>query len=651
MSRKIMNTASFPVPSAFAAQANVDASTYEAMVASADRDFEAYWAEMAQSVSWFTPWTKVLEWDCPDAKWFVGAKTNAAYNCTDRHVATWRRNKAALIWEGEPGERHVFTYQQMLAESSRLANALTRAGVKTGDRVAIYLPPIPEILFAMLACARLGVTHVTIYQGYSPPAVRDRIEDAQAKLVITADGQFRRGETEAIKANLDVALEGQRSVEKVVVVRRTGQDVAWVEGRDVSYEDFVAGCGTSCPYVEVDSEHPLYILYTSGTTGKPKGVFHSTGGYLVGTSTTARVVFDMKDTDLVWTTSNPAWPTGHAYVLYGAMSLGATMMMYEGDPEFPHAGRMWEIVEREGVNIFYTFPNDIRRFKRASNEYLARYDLSSLRLLGSVSEPLNEDDWLWLHHNVGRGKCPINDTWWQTECGATMITPVPGALATKPGSVAKPFPGIFAAIVDDDGNEVPDGTIGNLAITRPWPSMLRGVYGDKERFKRTYWEKYQAKGYYFPGDRAVKDTDGYFWMLGRCDDVILVRGVSVGGVEVEGNLLEHAAVQQAVIVGCDDDETGQSIAAFVVPKAGVVASAALAEELGSYIEARIGPMARPKQVHFVDALPTTSSGKIMRRILKELAEGKPISGNTSTLDDWNVVERIQLALAKAVEAA
>lgn len=625
----------------FAARANVSPAAYARMTSAAAADAEAYWGDAARSIHWFRGWEAACEWTFPFAKWFVGGTTNAAYNCIDRHLMTWRRCKAAIIWEGEPGDRRVLTYQHLHNEVSHLASALLRHGLRPGDRIALYLPALPELIISMLACARIGVTHNAVFEGYGAGALRDRLADSEARLVITADGRFRAGKPLAMKATVDEALAGHEGVERVVVLRRTGQPVAWDHGRDVWWEDFLAGANNSCDCLPVESEHPLFILYTSGTTGKPKGIIHSTGGYLVGTTTTARCVFDIKDTDVLWTTSNPAWPTGHGYVVYGPLSLGATVVIYEGEPDHPHPGRLWDIAAEQGVNILYTFPNDIRRMRRDGEHYPQSRDLSQLRLLGSVSEPLLQEDWRWLHTHVGRGRCPINDTWWQTETGATMITSVPGAVGNKPGSVGKPFPGISAAVVDDDGNEVASGMPGNLVVTRPWPSMLRGVFGSRERYYKTYWEKFAERQYYFPGDRAVRDADGYFWILGRIDDTILVRGLSVSPAEVESRLLEHPATQQTAVVGRTSAETGQAVVAYVVLSKSAQERPPTSADLQEHIAKTIGDLAVPENVYFVPALPTTKSGKVLRRLLRDLAEGNELSGDVSALHDRDVIDGVR----------
>lgn len=633
------------MPSAdFVARANVSPAAYERMLNAAAEDVDAYWADAADAVHWFKRWETVCEWTFPFARWFVGGTTNAAYNCIDRHLKTWRRCKAAIIWEGEPGDRRVLTYQQLHNEVSRVASALVRQGLQAGDRVALYLPAVPELIVSMLACARIGVTHNAIFEGYGAGALRDRLADSEPRLVITADGRFRSGRPLAMKATVDEALAGHDGVECVAVLRRTGQPVAWASGRDIWWDEFLDRVDPACDCLPVESEHPLFILYTSGTTGKPKGIIHSTGGYLVGATTTARSVFDIKDTDVVWTTSNPAWPTGHTYVVYGTLSLGSTVVIYEGDPDHPDPSRLWDIAAEQGVNIFYTFPNDIRRIRRHGQHYPQSRDLSQLRLLGSVSEPLLQEDWEWLHTYVGRGECPINDTWWQTETGATMITSVPGAIGNKPGSVGKPFPGISAAVVDDDGNEVAPGVPGNLVVTRPWPSMLRGVFGSRERYYKTYWEKFAEQQYYFPGDRAVCDADGYFWILGRLDDIILVRGLSVSPAEVESRLLEHPATQQAAVVGRTSAETGHAIVAYVVLRDSAQAHPPSSAELREHIAKTIGDLAVPENVYFVPALPTTKSGKVLRRLLRDVAQGDELSGDVSALDDRQVIDAARRAV-------
>jgi acetyl-CoA synthetase len=606
----------------------------------AEADPEAFWAEWAGELHWFKPWERVLEWNPPHAKWFVGGELNVAYNCLDRHVAGPRRNKAALIWEGEPGDRRTYTYWDLFREVCRFANVLKAQGVKRGDRVAIYLPMIPEAAIAMLACARIGAPHSVVFGGFSPESLSDRINDAEATLLITADGGYRRGKLIPLKDNADRAVEQCPSIRSVVVVAR-GSDTAgeagieMKEGRDHWYHELVEEAEPQCEAESMDSEDLLYILYTSGTTGKPKGVVHTTGGYLTQVYATTRAVFDLKEDDVYWCTADVGWVTGHSYIVYGPLANGATVLMYEGAPDWPDHGRFWKLCEEHGVTIFYTAPTAIRAFMKWGEFWPERYDLSRLRLLGSVGEPINPEAWMWYHRVIGAGRCPIVDTWWQTETGAIMITPLPGITETVPGSATRPFPGISAKILDDQGSDV---NAGLLAITRPWPSMLRTIYGDDARYRETYWSRWD--GIYFPGDGAKRGEDGNFWILGRVDDVLNVAGHRIGTMEVESALVDHSAVAEAAVVGMAHDLKGQAIAAFVTLKDGQTGDNGLVQTLRGHVADKIGAIARPESVIFTADLPKTRSGKIMRRLLKDIAEGRAL-GDTTTLADPAVVQRLQ----------
>jgi acetyl-CoA synthetase len=604
---------------------------------------ERFWAEMAKEhVSWFAPWKKVLDWKPPFAKWFVGGKLNVSYNCLDRHLEgenAWRRNKAAILWEGEPGDTRVLTYAELHREVCRFANVLLGLGVRKGDRVAIYMPMVPELPIALLACARIGATHSVVFGGFSAEALRDRIEDAAAKVVVTADGGHRRGAPFALKPAVDEALEGVECVEKVVVVRRTGQDVAMKEGRDLWWHDAVAGASAVCEPAKLDAEHPLFILYTSGTTGKPKGILHTTGGYLVHVAATTTAIFDLKDEDVYWCTADVGWVTGHSYVVYGPLANGATVFMYEGVPTWPAPDRWWAMIERWRVSILYTAPTAIRTFVRLGEEHPDRHDLSSLRLLGTVGEPINPEAWMWYHTVIGKERCPIVDTWWQTETGGILITPLPAETPTVPGSATRPFPGIDVEVLDDAGKPVkpPDG--GYLAVRRPWPGMLRGIWGDPKRYRDTYWERWDEP-IYFPGDGAHRDQRGYFWIMGRIDDVMNVSGHRIGTMEVESAIVAHPNVAEAAVVGRPDDLTGTAIVAFVTPRQAADVTG-LRDGVREHVAKMIGPIAKPSDVHFTDALPKTRSGKIMRRLLRDIASGRETVGDTTTLEDYSVLARLR----------
>jgi acetyl-CoA synthetase len=627
----------------FAKRANWSARTIAAHRKLGAQKPERFWADMAREhISWFAPWRKTLEWKPPFAKWFVGGKLNVSYNCLDRHLEgenAWRRNKAAIVWEGEPGDQRVLTFGQLHREVCRFANVLKGLGVNKGDRVALYMPMIPELAIAMLACTRIGAPHSIVFGGFSAEALRDRIHDAEARVVVTADGGFRRGQALPLKPAVDQALEQAPSVEHVVVVKRAGNAVAMREGRDHWWHERMAAASADCPPAKLDAEHPLFILYTSGTTGKPKGILHTTGGYLTHVTTTARAIFDLKDDDLFWCTADIGWVTGHSYVVYGILSNGVTTFMYEGAPTTPGPDRFWDIIERHRVTVFYTAPTAIRTFVRLGEEHPRKHDLSSLRLLGSVGEPINPEAWMWYHRVIGGKRCPIVDTWWQTETGGIMITPLPAGVPTKPGSATLPFPGVHADVWDASGERArpPDG--GFLVLTRPWPGMLRGIWGDPQRFRETYWGRFPNT--YFAGDGAHRDRDGYFWIMGRIDDVMNVSGHRIGTMEVESALVSHEHVAEAAVVGRPDEITGTAIVAFVTPKRGVEAGKGLESELLAHVTQHIGGLARPADIHFTDALPKTRSGKIMRRLLRDIASGKETVGDTSTLEDYSVLARLR----------
>jgi acetyl-CoA synthetase len=612
----------------------------EGIYARAARDPEGFWAGFARELDWIEPWKEVLRWSSPDAQWFVGGTLNASVNCVDRHVRTARRNKAALIWEGEPGDRRTLTYWDLYREVGAFANVLKSLGVRRGDRVALYMPLVPELAIAMLACARIGAIHSVVFGGFSAESLRDRINDAQAVLLVTADGGYRRGNIVPLKQMADEALAETPSIANVVVFQRQPgtSPAAMKPGRDHWYHELMAKADPVCEPEAMDAEDMLYILYTSGTTGKPKGIVHTTGGYLVGTYATTKWVFDLKEDDVYWCTADIGWVTGHSYVVYGPLANGATVLMYEGAPDWPDKDRFWQLVERYGVTIFYTAPTAIRAFMRWGTEWPARRDLSSLRLLGSVGEPINPEAWMWYHEHIGRGGCPIVDTWWQTETGAIMITPLPGITSTKPGSATLPFPGISAEIRNAAGERVETGG-GLLTLTKPWPSMLRGIYGDRDRFVQQYWSRWKD-GSYFTGDGARVDEDGFYWLLGRVDDVLNVAGHRLGTMEVESALVDHPKVAEAAVVGRPHEIKGQAVAAFVTLKEGFQPGDDLAAELKEHVVRKIGAIARPDQILFSADLPKTRSGKIMRRLLRDIAEGKAL-GDTTTLADPAVVARLK----------
>ena len=631
----------FPPPSEFAANALIKSmQELEALRAEAAADPEKFWARLAESeLHWFRRWDTVLKWTAPHAQWFVGGKINISYNCLDRHLTTPRRNKAALIWEGEPGETRTFTYQQLHTEVCRFANVLKKIGVAKGDRVALYMPLIPELAISMLACARIGATHSVVFGGFSSNALIDRINDAQCKAVVTADGGWRRGHEVKLKAAVDEALKETPSVQSCVVVKRTGSEIYMKAGRDHWWHDLMPTVDANCLAEELDSEHPLFILYTSGTTGKPKGILHTTGGYLLQAHLTTKWIFDLKDEDIYWCTADIGWVTGHSYVVYGPLSNGATALMYEGAPNWPEPDRFWDIIERHRVNTLYTAPTAIRAFIKWGEQWPLKHDLSSLRLLGTVGEPINPEAWMWYHRVIGKERCPIVDTWWQTETGAIMITPLPGATPTKPGSGTKPFPGIDADIMTRDGKSVGANEGGYLVIKKPWPSMLRTIYGDDERYQEQYWS--QIPGIYFAGDGARKDEDGYFWIMGRIDDVINVAGHRLGTAEIESALVSHAAVAEAAVVARPDDLKGSAIVAFVTLEGQQTPSDPLKEELRQHVTKEIGALARPDDLRFADALPKTRSGKIMRRLLREIATSGSVAGDVTTLEDFSVLEKLR----------
>jgi acetyl-CoA synthetase len=634
----------FPPPPAFAAEARVKSmAEYEALYRRAAEDPDGFWAEVASSLTWERPWDRVLDWQAPDARWFVGGRLNVSVNCLDRHAASWRKNKAAIVFEGEPGDSRVYTYGQLHREVCKAANALVAMGVKAGDFVAIYLPMIPEAAIAMLACARLGAPHTIVFGGFSAEALSDRIKDCKARFVITADGGWRRGAIVPLKHNVDRALE-MCTVDQVLVVKRTGNAVDWKDGRDHWWHDVVDKASPKHAAEAFDSEHPLFSLYTSGTTGKPKGILHTTGGYLTGASYTTRMVFDLRDDDIFWCTADIGWVTGHSYVVYGPLSNGATVLMYEGAPNQPAPDRFWEIIAKYGVTVFYTAPTAIRAFMRWGDDYPAKHDLSSLRLLGSVGEPINPEAWMWYRAKIGGDRCPIVDTWWQTETGAIMISPLPGATPTKPGSATRPLPGIAAEVVKRDGTPCAPNEGGFLVVRKPWPSMLRTIYGDHDRYVKTYFA--EVPGVYFAGDGARMDADGYIWVMGRVDDVINVAGHRLSTMEVESALVSHPKVAEAAVVGRPDDLKGQALVAFVTPRAGVKADEALAIELRAHVVEQIGALARPEDLRFAEALPKTRSGKIMRRLLREVASGATARGDTTTLEDQAVLEKLAQSFAQ-----
>ncbi len=632
----------FPPSSAFTAQANLqDPGVYDRAAA----DPEGWWAEQSENLlEWSRPWDTVCEWNPPHAKWFVGGQLNVAANCLDRHLTDGRRNKAAIVFEGEPGDTRVLTYWDLHREVCKLSNVLELLGIVKGDRITIYLPSVPEAVISMLACARIGAVHNVVFAGFSPDSLAERITDSGSKLLITADGGWRRGQPVRLKDLADKALAGTPTIEKVIVLNRTedARNVSMKQGRDFWWHRLMGEAALTHTAQPMEAEDPLYILYTSGSTGKPKGILHTSGGYLTGAATTTKYIFDIKDDDVYWCTADVGWVTGHSYVVYGPLSLGATVFLYEGAPDWPQRDRFWSLVEKYGITILYTAPTAIRAFMKWGTEWPEKHDLSSLRLLGSVGEPINPEAWLWYHKNIGQSNCPIVDTWWQTETGAIMINPLPGLSTLKPASASRPFPGISAEVVDEAGDPLPHGTdqTGILVITKPWPSMLRTLWGDDARYQSTYWSKFEGKGYYFPGDGARRDADGDYWLLGRVDDIMLVAGHNISTMEVESALVDHPSVAEAAVIGRTHEIKGQAIAAFVTLKDGVPNTSELAGELKNHVAKKIGAISRPDDILFSAELPKTRSGKIMRRLLRDIAEGRAL-GDTSTLADPTVVASLK----------
>ncbi|NRA64568.1 MAG: acetate--CoA ligase [Pseudobacteriovorax sp.] len=617
-----------------------DLETYRNIWNYSKNDPEGFWGRKAEEMlDWFQPWTKVLEWDEPHAKWFTGGRINASYNCLDRHVKSYRRNKAAIIWEGEPGDKRTLTYQQLLNEVCRCANAMKSLGVKKGDRVTIYLPLTPELSIATLACARIGAIHSVVFAGFSSHALAERNNDAESKLIITADGGWRKGAITPLKQNVDECLAESPTVENVIVLKRTGQDITMQPGRDHWWHDVVDSKSHICEALPLDSEHPLFLLYTSGSTGKPKGILHTTGGYLLGATLSTKFVFDLKENDVFWCTADVGWITGHSYLVYGPLSNGATTFMYEGAPNFPDAGRFWKMIETYQINTFYTAPTAIRAFLKAGSQWPNSYDLSSLRLLGTVGEPINPEAWMWYREVIGGNRCPIVDTWWQTETGSIMITPLPGSTPTVPGSATLPFFGVVPEIVDANGKPVPVGSGGYLTIKQPWPSMLRTIHGDDERYKRTYWSKFPGR--YFTGDGARMDKNGYYWIMGRIDDVINVSGHRLSTMEVESALVSHPSVAEAAVVGIPHEIKGEAIVCFVSLDSYAERDEALEDTLKSHVTEQIGALARPESIRIAETLPKTRSGKIMRRLLRDVASGRDSGGDISTLEDTQSLESLR----------
>jgi len=632
---------SFPPPEAFRAEARINSDlTYHRMYRESIDDPETFWGRVAKELPWMGPWERVLDWSgAPVVKWFVGGKINASAVCVDQHATGELADKVALLWEGEPGDVRRLTYAELYREVQRFANVLKSRGISRGDRVAIYMPMLPEAAIAMLACARIGAAHSVVFGGFSSQALRERIEDGGCTAVICADGGWRRGKVLELKPQVDEAVAGLDAVHTVLVVRRTAQQVAWHEGRDVWYHDLAAEASDVCAPEAMDAEDLLFLLYTSGSTGKPKGIVHTTGGYLVGTYLTSRFVFDLRGDDVYWCTADVGWITGHSYIVYGPLANGATVMMYEGAPNAPHQGRFWELVQKHRVTVFYTAPTAIRTFMRWGDEYPEKFDLSSLRLLGTVGEPINPEAWMWYQRVIGKERCPIVDTWWQTETGGIMITPLPGVTPTTPGSATRPFFGVDPAIVDESGRELGVNQGGYLVIRKPWPSMLRGIWGDPERFQEAYWSKFP--GNYLAGDGARVDERGNFWILGRLDDVLNVSGHRLSTMEIESALVSHPKVVEAAVVGRPDEVTGQAICAFVTAPAGIEVGPELTRELGDHVAVEIGKLARPAEVRFADALPKTRSGKIMRRLLRDIAAGVETVGDTSTIEDLSVLAKLR----------
>jgi len=631
----------FPPPAAAKARALIDEATYDRLYKRSVEEPEAFWAEQAEAeLTWTKKWDKVLDWQPPFARWFDGGELNVSANCLDRQLAK-RGDKTAILWEGEPGEIRKISFRELHAEVSKFANVLKSLGVKAGDRVAIYMPMIPEAAVTMLACTRIGATHTIVFGGFSADSLRDRINDCGAKVCVTADGGYRRGKVVPLKANVDKAVAQTPTIERCVVVRRTGEEVAFDAKRDVWWHELMAKADPVCPAASLPAEHPLFILYTSGTTGKPKGIVHTTGGYLLGAHLTTKYVFDLHEDDVYWCTADIGWVTGHSYVVYGPLSNGATTVMYEGAPDAPDKDRFWDIIQRHKVTVFYTAPTAIRAFVRWGNEYPNKHDMSSLRVLGSVGEPINPEAWIWYNEIIGKGRCPIVDTWWQTETGGIMITPLPGVTTTKPGSCTKPFFGVVPEIVKRDGTPCAPEEGGFLILRKPWPSMLRGIHGDPERYQKQYWS--DVPGAYFTGDGARRDKDGYFWVMGRVDDVLNVAGHRLGTAEIESALVSHPNVAEAAVVGPPHELKGQGICAFVTLKAGVTVTPELKKQLSDHVAREIGALARPDDIRFTEALPKTRSGKIMRRLLKEIATTGVAKGDVTTLEDINVLSRLSAA--------
>jgi acetyl-CoA synthetase len=636
-------TRTFAPPPEFVAQANVrDPKVYDR----AAKDLEGFWAEQARTLEWSRPFTKVLDWKVPYAKWFEDGQLNVSVNCLDRHVTAGRGSRVAYFWEGEPGDARAVTYKELLDETSRCANALKELGVRKGDRVAIYMPMIPELPVAMLACARIGAPFTVVFGGFSAEALGGRIRDSEAKVLITADGGYRKGNVVPLKRNADDAVTQSSTIEKILVVKRTAQEIPWTAGRDVWWHELVGVQKTVCDPEPVDAEHMLYLLYTSGTTAKPKGIVHTSAGYLTGVMATHKMIFDVKDDDVYWCAADIGWVTGHSYIVFAPLANGTTGVMYEGVPDFPDKDRWWRIIEKYKVTILYCAPTAIRTFMKWGADYPQKRDLGSLRLLGSVGEPINPEAWLWYHETIGGGRCPIVDTWWMTETGMILITPLPGLTTLKPGSATFPFPGVGADVVDEEGRSVPLGGAGYLILTKPWPAMLRGIYGDDQRYRDTYWSRFP--GSYFAGDGAKRDAEGYFWLMGRVDDVMKISGHRISTTEVESSLVSHPRVAEAAVIGREDPITGQAIFAFVTLRAGNDGSEDLSKELREHVVAKIGSIARPKTIMFSPELPKTRSGKIMRRLLRDIANGVPL-GDTTTLADATVVETIRSASAAGKE--
>ncbi|MGA2276059.1 MAG: acetate--CoA ligase [Terracidiphilus sp.] len=632
----------FPPPPEFSAAAHIQSlQEYETLYKKSIDDPEDFWTEVAKDLHWFKPWEKVLEWKLPLAQWFVGGKLNLSYNCVDRHALGTRAQKTALIWEGEPGEVRRLTYAELHLEVQRFANVLADLGIKKGDRVAVYMGMTPELAIALLACARIGAVHSVIFGGFAANAIADRVNDSSCVAILTQDSSYRRGGEIQLKRTVDEAMNACPTVKHVIVYRRTGSPVEMVAGRDHWWHELMAAAAPVCRAEEMDSEDPLYILYTSGTTGKPKGLVHTTGGYAVQTYITTKYIFDLKDEDIYWCTADIGWVTGHSYVVYGPLLNGATVLMYEGAPNWPDFSRFWKIIDDHKVTIFYTAPTAIRAFIKWGDQYVEKHSLASLRLLGTVGEPINPEAWMWYREKIGHNRCPIVDTWWQTETGAIMIAPIPGAVAAKPGSATRPFFGIQPEIVNKEGQPVPAGSGGLLVIRKPWPSMARTVYGDPERYRKTYWS--DVEGCYFTGDGARQDADGYFWLMGRVDDVINVSGHRLGTMEVESALVAHPKVAEAAVVGRPDELKGQAISAFVTLESGNQPSDELKDELRKWVSKEIGSLARPDDIRFTEALPKTRSGKIMRRLLRELAAHGEIKGDTTTLEDFTVIAKLREA--------